>query len=141
MQHTIRCRITRTLHVTMMKPDPLVEIEVGIQGDTAAALGRAGRSLGRAVEALAEFDNRGIPRTKERRALLHAAADALWAYVVQKEAIGITDHTKVNEVYGVTLEMWRLMGTSGACVQSRDAPEARSRTTPSSPFTTRASRS
>jgi len=124
-----------------MKPDPLIEIEVGIRGDTAAALGRAGRTLGLAVAALAEFDGRGIPRPRERRALLHAAADALWAYVVHKEAIGITDHTKVNEVYGVTPEMWRVMGTSRAYVQSRDPSEARSRTTPSSPFTTRASRS
>jgi hypothetical protein len=125
----------------MMKPDPLIEIEVGIQGDTAAALGRAGRALGQAVDALAEFDRRGIPRPRERKALLHAAADALWGYVVQKEAIGITDHSKVDEVYGVTPELWRLMGTSRAYVQSRDAPEARSRTRPSSPFTTRASRS
>jgi len=122
----------------MVKPDPLVEIEVGIQGDTAAALGRAGRSLGRAVEALMEFDRRGIPKPRQRRTLLHAAADALWAYVVQKEAIGITDHSKVDEVYGVTPELWRVMGTSRADVQSL---EARSRTAPSSPFTTRASRS
>ena len=121
-----------------MKADPLVEIEVGIKGDTAAALGRAGRTLGRAVDALAEFDRRGIRRPRERRALLHAAADALWAYVVQKEAIGVTDHSKVNEVYGVTPELWRVMGTSRADVQS---PEARSRTAPSRPFTTRASRS
>lgn len=125
----------------MRKPDPLVEIEVGNRGDTAAALGRAGRTLGRAVDALTEFDRCGIPRPRERRALFHAAVDALWAYVVQKEAIGITDHTKVSEVCGVTLEIWRVMGTSRACVQSRDAPAARSRTTPSSPFTTRASRS
>jgi uncharacterized protein DUF6665 len=127
--------------VIMTKPDPLLEIEVGIRGDTAAALGRAGRTLGRAVDALAAFDGRGIPRPRHRRALLHAAADALWAYVVQKEAIGITDHTKVNEVYGVTPELWRVMGTSRPDVQSRDAPEARSRTAPSRPFTTRASRS
>ena len=125
----------------MMRPDPLVEIEVAIQGDTAAALGRAGKALGLAVDALAEFDRRGIRRPRERRALLHAAADALWAYVVQKEAIGITDHSKVDEVYGVTPEMWRVMGTSRADVQSRDATNARSRTAPSSPFTTRASRS
>jgi uncharacterized protein DUF6665 len=124
-----------------MKPDPLVEIEVAILGDTAAALGRAGRALGRAVDALAEFDRRGIRRPRQRGALLHAAADALWAYVVQKEAIGITDHSKVNEVYGVTPELWRVMGTSRADVQSRGAPEARSRTAPSRPFTTRASRS
>lgn len=93
-----------------MKPDPLVEIEVGIQGDRAAALGRAGRTLGEAVAALTEFDKSCAPRSGERKALVHAAADALWAYVVQKEAIGVTDHTGVNQIYGVTPEMWRLMG-------------------------------
>jgi hypothetical protein len=96
----------------MLKPDPLVEIEVGVRGDTVAALGRAGRALRLAVEALTELDRRGALRSKERKALLRAAADALWAYVVQKEAIGITDHTKVEEVYGVTSEMWRLMGAT-----------------------------
>ena len=94
------------------KPDPLVEIEAGVRGDTAAALGRAGRALGRAVDALAELDRRGAREPEDRRALLHAAASALWAYVIQKEAIGIADNTKVSEIYGVTSEMWRLMGAS-----------------------------
>jgi len=94
----------------MLKSDPLVEIEAGVRGDTAAALGRAGRALGRAVDALAEFDRREAREPQDRKALLHAAATALWAYVIHKEAIGIADNTKVNEVYGVTPEMWRLMG-------------------------------
>lgn len=96
----------------MRRPDPLVEIDAGVRGDTAAALGRAGRTLGRAVEALVEFDGRGAPRSRERKALLRAATDALWAYVVQKEAIGVSDHARANEIYGVTPEMWRLVGAA-----------------------------
>ena len=96
----------------MKKPDPLVEIEAGIRGDTAAALGRAGRTLRQSVEALVEFDGRAAPRSRERQAVLHAATDALWAYVVQKEAIGISDHARASEIYGVTPEMWRLMGAA-----------------------------
>ncbi len=95
-----------------MKRDPLVEIEVGIRADTAEALGRAGKRLRLAVAALAEFDKRGAPRSEERKALLEVAAYALWAYVVQREALGLTDHAGANDVYGVTPEMWRLMGTS-----------------------------
>ena len=95
----------------MRRPDPLVEIEAGVRGDTAAALGRAGRSLRLAVDALVEFDRCGGLGPKERKALLHAAADALWKYTVQKEAIGITDNTRASEIYGVTAEMYRIMGT------------------------------
>jgi hypothetical protein len=97
-----------------MKPDPLVEIEVGVRGDTAAALGLAGRKLERAVQALAAFDQSRGRHANGRKDLLHVAADALWAYVVQKEAIGIGDNTKVNDSYGVTSEMWRLMGATCA---------------------------
>jgi len=48
----------------------------------------------------------------ERRALLIAAAAALWQYVVQREAMGLTRHDSVNQVYGVTPELWSLMGSA-----------------------------
>jgi hypothetical protein len=94
----------------VIKRDPFSEVEITLEGDAAAALGGAGRKLGHAVNALADFDSAGLSEPKERTALLHAAAYALWAYVVQKELIGITDNSKVNEVYGVKPEVWRLMG-------------------------------
>lgn len=92
-----------------MKPDPLVEIEVGVRGDTAASLGQAGRRLRRAVRALADADHRGVA-AGARPGLVQAAAHALWCYVVQREAIGITDHRCLSTVYGVTGELWRHMG-------------------------------
>jgi len=73
------------------------------------------------VAALADFDGNlampdasptGFPTTApERRALLIAAAAALWQYVVQREAMGLTSHDAVDKVYGVTPELWRLMGS------------------------------
>ena len=84
--------------------DPLVEIEVGIRGDTAAALGQAGRKLARALAALSAAHG------PERAARLRAAAQALWAYVVQREALGLTDHTRITEIYGVAPEVWRRVG-------------------------------
>ena len=51
-------------------------------------------------------------RAPERHALLIAAAAALWQYVVQREAMGLTGHDAVDKVYGVTPELWRLMGSA-----------------------------
>ena len=90
--------------------DPLVEIEVGVQGDTAVSLGYAGRKLRAAIAALREFDTRAPQRRAEREPLLFAAADALWSYVVQRELIGLTDNRSLGDVFGVTPELWRRMG-------------------------------
>ena len=89
-----------------MKRDPMAEIEVGIRGDTAAALGQAGRRLKSAVGALTDG--------REREEKLRAVAEALWAYIVQREAIGITDHTEVSAIYGLTPEVCRLLGVMPA---------------------------
>lgn len=93
------------------KQDPLVEVEVGILGDTAVSLGRAGRKLRSAVT---DFTRAAAhPEAldpSEHRAQLHAVARALWALVVQREAIGLTDHRSINQEYGVTAEIWRRVG-------------------------------
>ena len=49
-----------------------------------------------------------------RRALVLAAAEALWACVVQREAIGLTDHAGLREMFGVTSKTWRRMGAAPA---------------------------
>jgi len=83
----------------------MAEIEIGIHGDTAAALGQAGRRLASAIDALREAD-----APNARASLLHAAANALWSFIVQREAVGVTDHAEVARTYGVTPELWRRMG-------------------------------
>jgi hypothetical protein len=91
----------------MKKPDPLIEVEVGIRGDAAASLGHAARKLRLAIEALRENQARG---NTERHDLVFAAGEALWAYIVQREAIGLTSHDQVEEIYGVTSDVRRAMG-------------------------------
>jgi len=95
-----------------MKRDALLEVELDVRAEIAASLGRAGRRLERAVGALAAAGERG--GEAGRRALVHAATEALWACVVQREAIGLTDHAGLREAYGVTSEMWRRMGAAPA---------------------------
>jgi len=96
-------------------------IRHAIREESAATLGRAGTVLQEAVAALADFDRDAAPdayptgfaaRSAARRALLVAAAAALWHYVVQREAMGLTSHDAADQVYGVTPELWRLMGSA-----------------------------
>jgi hypothetical protein len=90
-------------------------IRLAVREESAATLGRAGRKLQAAVVALADYDRAsaaGAPRPAARWPLLHEAALALWECVVQREAIGITDHGLLEQMYGVTPELWRLMGTA-----------------------------
>jgi len=87
-------------------------IRLAVREESAASLGRAGSKLREAMAALSDAD--GGSRTsgrKLRQALLQQAALALWEYVVQREAMGLTNHELVNQVYGVTPELWRRMGS------------------------------
>ena len=48
-------------------------------------------------------------RRGHRAQLLQEAAEALRAYVVLKQSLGITDNDMVTKVYGVTPEIWDTM--------------------------------
>ena len=90
-------------------------IRLAVREETAATLGRAGRKLQEAVSALAVFDREAPgrpPVAAARRPLLREASLALWECVVQREAIGLTNHDLLEQLYGVTPELWRLMGTA-----------------------------
>lgn len=99
-------------------------IRLAVREESAATLGRAGRRLQEAVAALAAFDRGHLPAASvgraagetglpaARRPLLEDAARALWEYVVQREAVGLTSHDLLETVYGVTPELWRLMGSA-----------------------------
>ena len=88
-------------------------IRLAVREETAATLGRAGRKLQEAAAALAAFPAVGCDRDDgKRHLLLQEAALALWEYVVQREAMGLTNHDLVNQVYGVTPELWRRIGSA-----------------------------
>jgi len=64
-------------------------------GEQAAALGRAGRAVEAALAALREGD------PADREALLKAAASAVWAFFVQREACGFRDQKGVIAHYEI----------------------------------------
>ena len=71
-------------------------LDYEIAREQATALGRLGRSLEVALAALAEFDHDKRERAEQttssrdaRMSLVQAAGEALWCFVIQREACGL----------------------------------------------------
>ena len=89
-------------------------IEQQIAAEKAAALGRSGRKLRAALDNLRRFDaiaGRGgrIVDPDARATLVEIAGDALWSYVVQREAMGLIDSEYIGREYEVPPDVWRWM--------------------------------
>jgi hypothetical protein len=97
---------------------PAAALDYEVAQEMAAALGRLGRRLERALQALAQFDAANGANTdvrgEERSALLTEAGDALWLFVVQREACGLRDGRQLMREYQVPLEVQYRMGISGS---------------------------
>jgi hypothetical protein len=72
-------------------------LDAELMAERASSLGRSGREVERALANL----EAAAPESSARPALLHAAADAVWRYFVQREACGLLDHTQVVELYRI----------------------------------------
>ena len=78
--------------------------------ESASTLGRVGRGLERALEALAAHDAAGGAGEEDRDALVAAAGEALWYYVVQREVMGLRETETVLRELGVPREVRLRMG-------------------------------
>jgi hypothetical protein len=109
-------------------------LDYEIAQDMAAALGRLGRRLEHALRVLAEFDTAHCdsvdhrdampsqPAMREqRRALVADAGDALWHFVVQREACGLRDSRQVMRDYRVPAEVQYRMGALPPTAKRRGA--------------------
>ena len=104
---------------------PAAALDYELAQEMAAALGRLGRRLERALQALAQFDaasvaDPGEPR-RERSALLAEAGEALWLFVVQREACGLRDARQLMRDYKVPPEVQYRMGISAAKQKSENS--------------------
>ena len=79
-------------------------LEAEILGEAAAALGHHGRMVEAALARLEEAEG------PEREALLQDAADAVWAYFVQRELAGLGDHRFVIREMKIPPEVLGRMG-------------------------------
>ncbi len=85
--------------------------------EQASALGRLGRALEATLTALSDHerertrDSETIAATRAR--LVRDASEALWLYIVQREACGLRDPKPVIRDYRVPAEVFNRMGAFG----------------------------
>jgi hypothetical protein len=94
---------------------PLDLIDTEIIQEQASALGRLGRALEAALQALRDFDAAlaelpSDPDKTRRTTLVAEAGYALWLFVVQREACGLRDSRTVMRDYAVPPEVQVRMG-------------------------------
>jgi hypothetical protein len=92
---------------------PIAALDYEIAQEQVAALGRMGRALEAALAALAEYDRRHGAKDAARSRLVRDASDALWRFMVQREAFGLRDPRPVICDYRVPAEVHNRMGAFG----------------------------
>ncbi|MFZ0238630.1 MAG: DUF6665 family protein [Xanthobacteraceae bacterium] len=85
-------------------------LDYEIAREQASALGRAGRALEAALEALDEHDRNGRNADDRRRTLVADAGDALWRFIIQRECCGLRDSRAVMRLSRVPQEVQNCMG-------------------------------
>ena len=85
-------------------------LDYEIAREQASALGRLGRALEAALAALSEYDRGQAAPSTARRQLVARVSDALWCFVVQREACGLRDPRPVMRDYRVPVEVQNRMG-------------------------------
>ena len=92
------------------RPAHVVALDYEIAQEQASALGRLGRALEAALGALSGHDAEHPQRDSTRAQLLQDASDALWCFMVQREACGLRDPWPVIRDYRVPAEVYARMG-------------------------------
>ena len=84
-----------------------------LRQEASSSIGLAGKKLEVTLEMLDRFDRNGGERNSPRRSeLLQNASYALSAFIIQREALGLRDHSVVTKEYGVSPEIWNSMGVT-----------------------------
>src|ERR1700731_4829452 len=93
----------------LWRKSPAGVLDYEIAQETASALGRQGRALEAALKALSDHDATGASGATadrgSRAALVATAAQALWQFIVQREACGLRDGGMVVRMYRVPAEV------------------------------------
>ena len=79
-----------------------------ILAEQASALGRTGEAVEKALQALKESGAEG----DERRALVDAAADKVYGFLIQRELCGMRDRQQVIRSYGIPAEVLARLGAT-----------------------------
>jgi len=90
-------------------------LEIELLAERAAALGRGARDVAEALRRLRDFDAAGPGSGADigpvaRAALVAAAADAVWGFLVHRELCGLRDWAEVVREYGIPPEVLNRLG-------------------------------
>jgi hypothetical protein len=91
-------------------PAHVVALDYEIAQEQASALGRLGRALEAALAALSAHKAEHPSGDSERARLVQDASDALWCFMVQREACGLRDPRPVIRDYRIPAEVYARMG-------------------------------
>jgi hypothetical protein len=86
--------------------DALGLLDYEIAAEKASALGRAGHKAEHALAALKAFEG----EAEHRKALLREAAEAVYAYFIQRELCGMRRHQDVIREYAIPNEVLVRLG-------------------------------
>jgi hypothetical protein len=105
-------RPPRSITPKIWTDNPAAALDYEIAQEKASTLGRLGRKLEAALEALSEHDAQepATDAKQARRTLVAEAGHALWLFVVQREAIGLRDTRQLMRDYRVPAQVQGLMG-------------------------------
>ena len=110
--------------VNIWTANPALEYELA--QEKASTLGRLGRALEATLAALRDHDARAGQDSAEarqtRRMLVAEASNALWHFIVQREALGLRDSRQVMRDYRVPGEVQNRMGAFPANPASHPPP-------------------
>jgi hypothetical protein len=88
----------------------VVALDYEIAQEQASAFGRLGRALEIALAALSSHDAEYPDRDSARAQLVQDASEALWCFMVQREACGLRDPRPVIRDYRVPTEVYARIG-------------------------------
>jgi hypothetical protein len=107
-------RMPQNLSTLPLLRTGVATLEAEMAAEQASALGRTGLDLETALERLRAFDGAGAGDRAERAALVQAAADAAFSYIVQRETIGVYDHRLAIRDYAIPSEVLNRVGARSA---------------------------
>jgi hypothetical protein len=93
-----------------LRPSHVAALDYEIAQEQASALGRLGRALEAALAALSNHEAAHPERDSKRARLVQDASDALWLFMVQREACGLRDPRPVLRDYRVPADVYARMG-------------------------------
>ena len=73
-------------------------VNAEIKAEMASSLGRAGRAV---EDSLARLKDPGLVASLGREVLLREAADAVWKFFIQREAMGLRDTSMAIRDFGI----------------------------------------